>query len=207
MSPRQSHRLRANPASEPSVVIVFRIRERPAENRTPTSPQRHCRPAAGSRQQSPVRYLAIDLGDKRTGLALGDDRSRLVSPLDVLAVPIARGDGRELLEAIRRSAEKHLGPADELVIGLPINMDGSEGPRARIVRAFAARLEQATDRPVHFQDERLTSADAEWTLAGSGLTHDQKKARRDALAAAAILRDFLEAHPTPDPPDSSEQSR
>jgi putative holliday junction resolvase len=145
-----------------------------------------------------VRYLAIDLGDKRTGLAVGDSVTRLVSPCEVVEVPIANAGGAELLAALRRAAVEHLGEvapnrnAGELVVGLPINMDGTEGQRARLVRAFAARIAEATGRPLRFHDERLSSADADWTMARSGLTHKQKKQRRDALAAAAILRDFLE---------------
>ena len=80
-------------------------------------------------------------------------------------------------------------------------MDGSEGPQARRVRAFGQRLAQRTDRPIHYQDERLTSHAAEAQLAGSGRTHREKKHLRDALAAAEILRDFLRARaggPTPD---------
>jgi putative Holliday junction resolvase len=79
------------------------------------------------------------------------------------------------------------------VVGLPLNMDGTEGPRARVVRAFAERLRTRTGRSLHYQDERLTSAEADWAMSRTGMTHQQKKERRDALAAAAILRDFLEA--------------
>lgn len=146
-----------------------------------------------------MRYLAIDLGDKRTGLAVGDSVTRLVSPCEVVETPIANAGGAELLTALRRAAVEHLGEAvpnrnaGELVVGLPINMDGTEGQRAKLVRAFAARIAETTGRAVHFQDERLSSADADWSMARSGMTHKQKKQRRDALAAAAILRDFLES--------------
>jgi putative Holliday junction resolvase len=71
-------------------------------------------------------------------------------------------------------------------------MDGTEGPRAKSVRVFAERVAKATGRVVHFHDERLSSVEADWKMARSGLTHGQKKARRDALAAAAILQDFLQ---------------
>jgi putative Holliday junction resolvase len=140
-------------------------------------------------------FLCIDLGDKRTGLAAGDDGTRVVTPLTVLEVAIAERGGQALLDAIAREALATLGPqrdAGELVVGLPLNMDDTEGPRAKIVRAFAARIAEATGRTIHFQDERLSSSDADWTMARSGLTRGQKKARRDALAAAAILRDFLD---------------
>src|ERR1043165_9718801 len=119
-----------------------------------------------------MRFMAIDLGDKRTGLATGDSETRVVSPLTVLDVAVNVAGGVALLEAIARAVEQHLGPArppgfaaanspwrlespGELVVGLPLNMDGSEGPRAKVVRAFARRIEQRTGRTVRFQDERL----------------------------------------------------
>lgn len=140
-----------------------------------------------------MRYLSIDLGDKRTGLAAGDSETRLASPVAVLQVPLGERGGQALLDAITKAIRDHLGERSpgELVVGLPFNMDGSEGSRAKLVRAFAARVGEATKRTIHFQDERLTSADADWQMAQSGLTHKQKKERRDAIAAAAILQDFL----------------
>jgi putative holliday junction resolvase len=153
-----------------------------------------------------VRYLAIDLGDKRTGIALGDSITGLATPVDVVEVAIAGEAGEALLKTLLRVIEQQLGPAPlpgrgrapgELVIGLPLNMDGTEGSRAALVRAFASRLEARSARRVHFQDERLSSAAADWNMARSGLTHKQKKARRDALAAAAILQDFLGTLPRP----------
>jgi putative pre-16S rRNA nuclease len=145
-----------------------------------------------------MRYLAIDLGDQRTGLAVGDTVTRVVSPVDVLEVPIANAGGAALLDAIAGAIDETLGANGRragLVVGLPMNMDGSEGPRARQVRAFAARIAQRTGFDVVFQDERLSTADADWAMARSGLTRKQKKGRRDALAAAAILRDFLASLP------------
>lgn len=140
-----------------------------------------------------MRYLAIDLGDKRTGLALGDSITRLATPVRVLEVPIAAREGEQLLDALAAAIDDLLGPAGELVIGLPLNMDGTEGPRAKIVRAFAARLAARTAHPLHFSDERLTSDAADKALARSGLTHKQKKERRDAIAAARILDGFFAA--------------
>lgn len=143
-----------------------------------------------------MRFLAIDLGDKRTGLALGDAITRVVSPLGVLEIP----RGAALLDALAKAIAEHLGAfrknADPLrtgglVFGLPLNMDGSEGPRAKIARDFAAQLAERTGHHVWFQDERLTSVQADWDMSQSGMTHAEKKRRRDALAAAALLGDFL----------------
>lgn len=141
-----------------------------------------------------MRFLAIDLGDARTGLAVGDDGSGLVTPLKVIEVPRSLRAGEALLDSLVKVIDEQVGTSPgELVVGLPLNMDDTEGGGARSVRTFAARLAQRTERVVHFQDERLTSADADWSMARSGLTRKQKKQRRDALAAAAILRDFLKA--------------
>lgn len=138
----------------------------------------------------PVRYLGIDLGDKRTGLALGDGESGIASPLKGLEIPVTADRGRALIEAIARVADEHRPGA--VVVGLPLNMeDGSESPAARRVRDFSARLADRVGLPVLCHDERLSSREADWSMAGSGLTRGQKKARRDALAAAVILRDFL----------------
>ncbi|XVJ60932.1 MAG: Holliday junction resolvase RuvX [Tepidisphaera sp.] len=144
-----------------------------------------------------MRYIAVDLGDARTGLAVGDDVTRIVSPLEVVECPTGLCGGEALLDLLQAAIDRVASPRSpcELVIGLPLNMDDTEGPRAKIVRTFAQRLAARTGRPVHFQDERLTSSEADWSMARSGMTRKQKKERRDALAAAAILRDFL-ARPT-----------
>jgi len=137
-----------------------------------------------------MRYLAIDLGGKRTGLAVGDDESGIVSPLTVVE---AKRDALRLEAIVRQIAREG---AEVLVVGWPVNMDGSTGPAAKAAEAFAAKLGGATNLPVHLHDERLSSAEADQQMAQSGLTHGQKKARRDALAAAAILRGFFEAQST-----------
>ena len=132
-----------------------------------------------------MRYLAIDLGDKRTGLAVGDDETGVATPAATL--PVAPGPA--LIDAIIRMIREH--EAGTLVLGLPLNADGSEGPRARRTRRFGVSLQDATDVPIYYQDERLTTYAANQRLAGTGRTHKQKKAVRDAIAAAEILQDFL----------------
>jgi putative Holliday junction resolvase len=137
------------------------------------------------------RFLAIDLGQRRTGLALGDAQTRVVSALSVLDIPMAREQGGALLRAIDDAIRASLDPRGEIVLGLPLNMDGTEGPAAAEARRFADVLRARTGRTVHLHDERLTSVEAAGALAGSGLTRAGKRRRQDALAAAAILRDFL----------------
>ena len=139
-----------------------------------------------------MRYLGIDLGDKRTGVAVGDSVTGIATPLDV----IETGSADERLARLRGVIERE-GP-DELVVGWPLNMDGSVGPSAEKCKAFADQLAELTRLPVRLHDERLTSAEADEQMAMTGLTHKQKKARRDALAAAAILRGFFETLRRPD---------
>ena len=134
-----------------------------------------------------MRYLAVDLGDRRTGLAAGDDVVRLVQPVEVLQVP----RGPALLDAIARAVDRH-GP-DALVVGLPLNMDGTEGAGAKEAREFGALLAARVGLPVRFQDERLSSFEADERMARSGRTHREKRELRDALAACAILEAWLAA--------------
>ncbi len=132
------------------------------------------------------RYLAIDYGARRTGLAVGDDLTGQAGPVDV----IEAADDDALIRALREAVDAY--DVDALVLGIPYHMDGSAGPAASQALALADRLERELDKPVHRVDERLTSFAADEAMKRTGLTHKRKKARRDALAAAAILRDFLE---------------
>jgi putative Holliday junction resolvase len=131
------------------------------------------------------RFLAVDVGGKRTGLALGDTVTRMAMPVEVLHVP----RGPALLDAIVKAVTVHA--PDAIVMGLPLNMDGSEGPAVVQARAFAEEVRVRTGLVVHLQDERLTSFEADQRMARSGRTHGEKKELRDALAAAALLEDFL----------------
>ncbi|MEM9084232.1 MAG: Holliday junction resolvase RuvX [Planctomycetota bacterium] len=146
-----------------------------------------------------MRYLAVDLGDARTGLATGDDETRLAGPAGLITVP--RKATEELLRQLVKAIRDH--QAEVVVLGLPLNMDGTEGPRVKLTRAFGEQLAAASGAEIRYHDERLTSVEADWRMAGSGLTHKQKKQRRDALAAAALLEDYFASHdhsqPKPDP--------
>ncbi len=155
-----------------------------------------------------MRYLAIDLGDKRTGFAAGDDVIGLVQPLFV-----AEAHTRALQIKASVKAIEEYGP-DRIVLGMPFNMDGSEGPRAKLVREFAVELETAvkaalgpyTRVRIEFHDERLSSFAAEERLNRTGRTHGEKKAIRDALAACAILEDFLRAKRGDAAPHAADES-
>jgi len=132
-----------------------------------------------------MRYLAIDLGQKRTGLAVGDDVTNIVTPAEV----IQAASPKQRLEKIEQAILEHA--PDAVVLGLPLNMDGSRGAPARSAEQLAEQIRGRTGIEVCLCDERLTSVAADEQLSQSGLTHKAKKLRRDALAAAAILRDFL----------------
>lgn len=131
-----------------------------------------------------MRYMAIDHGQKRTGLALCDRRETVVSPLQVL-------EGGGLIEQIRKIAAEY--QVEAFVVGLPYNMDGTEGPRATEVRRFADELTAAAGLPLEFFDERLSSFEAQQKLIPLDLTRKGRKKRIDAVAAAAILQGYLDA--------------
>jgi putative Holliday junction resolvase len=131
-----------------------------------------------------MRYLAIDHGSRRIGLAICDAQETIASPLCVL-------DGRtEVLGRIAGIVESE--GAEALVVGLPLNMDGSEGSQAAKARAFGEQLGRHLGLRVHFQDERLSSFGAEEKLEPAGLSRARKRDLLDAVAAAEILEAFLE---------------
>lgn len=132
-----------------------------------------------------MKYLAIDYGDKRTGLATCDEGEIICSPLKVVV-----SDGR-LADNIVSVIEEY--GIEGVVVGLPLNMDGTEGGQAKKVREFAEILEKQVNVPIFFQDERLSSFDADEKLAGAELTNKKKKKVQDALAAASFLQGFLDS--------------
>lgn len=133
-----------------------------------------------------MRYLAIDHGDKRTGLAVCDASETIVSPHSV----IETSNPQELLRRILRVLQEER--IEAVVVGLPLNMDDTEGPRARKVREFAALLGKQSGCRIVFQDERLSSFEADHAGLELELTRKKKKKRLDAIAAAAILKSFIE---------------
>jgi putative Holliday junction resolvase len=130
--------------------------------------------------------LGLDLGTKTIGTAVSDDTRRVAAPLKTLARNKFGVDARALLELAR---ERKIGA---IVLGLPINMDGSEGPRAQASRAFARNLAKLTELPIGLWDERLSTAAVEREL----IAQDVSRARRaeviDAHAAAFILQGALD---------------
>lgn len=147
-----------------------------------------------------MRFLAIDVGMARSGFAVGSDETGLAAPVGQVEHRHAAGSAvaAARLDAIAEMIERH--DPSALVMGLPVNMDGTEGPAAKAMRDLAAEVATRFGKPVHLVDERLSSDVADSRMARSGLTHGQKKARRDSLAAAEILHRFLEQRRAANPP-------
>jgi putative Holliday junction resolvase len=129
-------------------------------------------------------WMSIDHGHKRIGIAVGDSRDGIASPLTVLDV---QGDERDVSRIIGLAGDYH---ASALVVGLPINMDDTLGPQAREATEFARLLARHSSLDVRMWDERLSSFEADQDLAGHW-TRKKRKARQDAVAAANVLRDFF----------------
>lgn len=137
------------------------------------------------------RLCGIDYGTKRIGLAISDPGGLIASPLATLTV---KGGVAEQVRAVIEAAADY--DVAGWVVGLPLNMDGSEGPQAKVTRRFAEQLAKASDRAVHFCDERLSSAEADTYLREAELTRKKRKQRRDQVAAQVILQSFLDARRT-----------
>jgi len=131
-----------------------------------------------------MRYLAIDYGAKHTGVAICDSSETIVSPLAVIE------GQKDLLDRIVQFVETE--NVGAIVLGLPLNMDDSVGPQAKLVFQFAEQLRGRLSIPIHFPDERLTSFAAEQKSAPLESRGKKKQKRLDAIAAAAILEAFLE---------------
>lgn len=132
------------------------------------------------------RLLGLDLGSKTIGLALTDVSLAVATPLETIRRTKFRADAEELLAI----AAKH--GVGALIIGLPLNMDGTEGPRCQSTRAFVRNLEQLTELPIAYQDERMSTQAVTRTL----LEADTSRARRaelvDKMAASYILQGALD---------------
>lgn len=134
-----------------------------------------------------MRYLGVDVGRARVGLALADDVLRTARPLHALR----RGNEAADVEALRRIASEYeIGRA---IVGLPLNMDGTEGVSARQARAYASMLERELRIPVELFDERLSTFEAETRLREQGFSAREQRSMIDAEAAAVILQGWLDA--------------
>jgi putative Holliday junction resolvase len=133
-----------------------------------------------------ARVLGVDLGTKTIGLALSDVERRIATPLETLKRTKFTIDAQRIVAIVRRFE------IGAIVIGLPLNMDGSEGPRAQATRAFARNLAPLAARPILFWDERLSTMAVTRTLLASDASRSRRAELVDKMAAAYILQGFFD---------------
>lgn len=140
----------------------------------------------------PGRLLGLDLGTKTIGIAVSDITRRIASPLTTIQRKKFTADAAELLTIAAKEAPH------AFILGLPVNMDGTEGPRCQSTRAFARNLEKLTPIPILYWDERLSTAAVERLMIADDISRAKRAERVDKLAAAWILQgalDFLNGLP------------
>jgi len=134
-----------------------------------------------------TRSLGLDIGDKRIGVALSDPQEILASPLTIIECRDESTDVEAIINIVREHQVK------QIIVGLPISMDGSLGKQAVKVKTFAHNLSQHTEIPIEFRDERLSTVSAKRLLQATGSSKPGKRAKHDdAIAAAIILQGYLD---------------
>lgn len=134
-----------------------------------------------------ARLLALDVGEKTIGVAVADTETGMAFPVTTLRRQ-PEGHRRDLAAVAQLVRDEG---ADRVVVGLPLNMDGSRGPQAEKVEGFVAALQRVVDAPIVWQDERLSTYEAEELLLAAGRPRRRLKQTVDAVAATVILRDYL----------------
>ena len=138
-----------------------------------------------------MRVLALDIGERRVGVAFADTAHGVSVPLVVL--PANEVETRA--PSFRRIVEDH--EPDLLLAGRPLTMAGEEGPQARRVEAFAEKLAAACGLPLEFTDERLSSTQAKQILREQGMSEKQMRGKIDCVAASLFLQAWLDGHAAP----------
>jgi putative pre-16S rRNA nuclease len=133
------------------------------------------------------RLLGVDYGSKRIGLSISDPDRKFAFPLTTYECCTAEQDAVYFRDLV---AEESIG---QVVLGLPVHLDGREGQKAVEVRAFGAWLAETTGLPVVYFDERFTTVEAESAVWEAGLSHQKRKERRDRVAAQILLQTYLDA--------------
>ena len=132
-----------------------------------------------------MKMMGIDYGDARTGVAISDLLCTIVGSTSV--VP-SRNTEKAIADIVRMARENNVG---QIVVGLPKNMDGSEGSRAQLCREFAEKLREATGLPVDMWDERRTTVEAHNILSQHNYHGKKRKNTVDAVAASLILEGYM----------------
>lgn len=133
------------------------------------------------------RVLGLDVGEKTIGLSLSDNRLMIASPMETLRRKKWSEDSQKLLSIIEKQ------DVFALVIGLPLNMDGSEGPRCQSTRQFAENILKLIEIPICFWDERLSTLAVTRTLLDADVSRKRRAEVVDKMAAAYILQGFLDS--------------
>ena len=136
------------------------------------------------------KYLGVDYGDKRTGLAECDISGLIAGGIGT----ISEGGMRKTAVKVAEEAEKR--SCKKIIIGLPKNMDGSEGPRADVIKAFGALLAEITEIPIDYYDERMTTMVAYRFLGETGTYGKKRKDTVDTLSAQIILQNYIDRERT-----------
>lgn len=134
-----------------------------------------------------MRIMALDIGEKRVGVAVSDPDERVASPVCVIAADEVLANGRSF-RIVLEDWEPEL-----LLCGLPMTLSGEEGPQAERVRGFAAIVAKNTGIPLEFADERLSSAEAKRSLREKGLSEKAMRGKVDMIAASIFLQSWLDA--------------
>jgi putative Holliday junction resolvase len=150
------------------------------------SPRPSPRPSQAVSPAAGRRVLALDVGERRIGVAMSDTEGILAAPLTTLKA----SPRSQALAQIAALVRHHT--VDDVVVGLPLTMSGEIGPQARVVQSFAGELETVLGQPVHLFDERLTSIAAEQMMRDLGVKPSRRKDRIDEVAASIILQDYLD---------------
>lgn len=133
--------------------------------------------------------MGLDVGTKTVGVAVADELGFTAQPITVVRRSNLKAD---LAELIRLAADRSV---DRFVLGLPLNMDGSEGPRALATRKFGDALAKASSLLIIYQDERLTTVAAERSLLEADVSRQKRREVIDQVAASLILQGWLDAQP------------
>jgi putative Holliday junction resolvase len=136
-----------------------------------------------------VRTLALDYGEARIGVAISDPTGVVAQPLETIATQ--RGDAAALARIAEIVKTRDVG---QIVVGLPLHMSGRRGPEVERAQAFGERVRARTGVAVEYLDERWTSREAERTLDDAGVSRRKQRGRIDPIAAALLLRTWLELH-------------
>ena len=131
------------------------------------------------------KIMGIDYGDARTGVAISDLMCTIVGST---AVVPSRNKEKAIADIVKLAKDNNVG---EIVVGLPKNMDGTEGPRAELCREFAAKLGEATGLPIAMWDERRTTVEAHNILSAHNYHGKKRKETVDAVAASLILEGYM----------------